>query len=155
MMTVSTSPAFVWRTSSSSVIFAVFSWRRDCPLARSVRGVVARSFAGVTVRAMSDPSCSFKTDENVFDFCVELQRVHAELASDATSLVTAERRLLVDAPAAVDAEHAGADAAGNPQRAADVAGPDRAGKTIRGVIDKPYDFVLVGERDDGEHRSED
>src|SRR5207248_2779435 len=92
MMTVSTSPAFVWRTSSSSVIFAVFSWRRDCPLARSVRGVVARSFAGVTVRAMSDPSCSFKTDENVFDFCVELQRVHAELASDATSLVTAGRR---------------------------------------------------------------
>src|SRR5438128_660992 len=130
MMTVSTSPAFIWRTSSSSVIFAVFSWRRVWPLARSVRGVVARSFAGVTVRAMSDPSCSFKTYENVFDFRVELQRVHAELASDAAAFVTAKWCLLVNAPAAIDAEHTRSDAAGNPQRAADVAGPDRSGQTV-------------------------
>src|SRR3989449_5045995 len=155
MMMVSTSPAFVWRTSSSSVIFAVFSWRRVWPFARSVRWVVARSFAGVTVRAMSDPSCSFETDEDVFDFRVELQRVHAELASDAAAFVTAKWRFLLDAPAAVDAQHARSDAPGNPQRATDVTSPDRADQAVGRVVDQPQDLVLVGERDDGENRSKD
>src|SRR4030081_3334201 len=98
MMIVSTSPALVWRTSSSSVSLAVFSGRRDCPLVRSDR-VVDRSRVAVPVRAMSNSSYLFETDEDVLDFRVELERVHAELAADAAALVAAERCLLVDASA--------------------------------------------------------
>src|SRR6266550_8944258 len=155
MMMVSTSPALVCRTSSSSVILAVFSGRRDCPLARSARVVVDRSRVAVPVRAMSNPSCLFQTDEDVLDFRVELERVHAELASDAAALVTPEGRLLMNTPAAIDAENAGANAAGDPQRPADVAGPDRTRQAIGRVIDQPQDLILLGERDDGQHRAED
>src|SRR3989442_11369383 len=136
MITVSTSPPFTCRINWSSVSLAVFSWPRVCPLARSPRAVV-RSRAGVTVRAMSSPSWSFETDEDIFDFGVQLECVHAQLAADATALVAAERRLLVDAPAAVDAQDSGAHAACHPQRAADVAGPDRAGKAVGRVVDQP------------------
>src|SRR5256712_6523139 len=155
MMTVSTWPALVWRTSSSSVILAVFSCRRDCPLVRSARVVVDRSRVAVPVRAMSNPSCLFETDEDVLDFRVELERVHAELATDAAALVAAEWCLLVDAPAAVDAQHPGLDAPRDPQRATDVAGPDRARESVGGVVDQPQDLVLAIERDDGQHRAED
>src|ERR1700694_5149060 len=117
MMTVSTSPAFVWRTSSSSVSLAVFSCRRDCPLVRSARVVVDRSRVAVPVRAMSNPSYLFETDEDVLDFRVELECVHAELAADAAALIAAEGGLLVDAAAAVDAQHAGLDAPSHAQRA--------------------------------------
>src|ERR1700732_1495944 len=120
MMTVSTSPALVWRTSSSSVSLAVFSWRR-CPLVRSARVVVDRSRVGLPVRAMSNPSWLLETDEDVLDFRIELERVHAQLAANAASFVAAERRLLVNAAAAVDAQHPGLHAAGEPERAADVA----------------------------------
>src|ERR1700736_5025005 len=154
MMTVSTSPALVWRTSSSSVSFAVFSWRRDCPLVRSARVVVDRSRDVVPVRAMSNPSCLLETDEDVLDCRVELQRVHTQLAADAAALVAAEGRLLMDASAAVDAEHPGLDAPGDPQRAPDVARPDRPEKPVRRVVHEPQDLVLVGEGDDGQHRSE-
>src|ERR1700694_5096827 len=136
MMTVSTSPAFVWRTSSSSVSLAVFSCRRDCPLVRSARVVVDRSRVAVPVRAMSNPSYLFETDEDVLDFRVELERMHAELATDAAALVPAEGGLLVNAPAAVDAQHAGLDAARHAQRAADVFSPDRSGETIGCVVDQ-------------------
>src|SRR3982074_198183 len=155
MMMVSTSPAFVWRTSSASVTLAVFSCRRDCPLFRSARVVVDRSRVAVPVRAMSNPSCLFQTDEDVLDFGVELKRVHAELAADAAALVAAERCFLVHAAAAVDAEDAGLDAAGHPQGTADVAGPDRSGQTVRCVVDESQDLVLIIERNDGQHRPED
>src|ERR1700736_96499 len=154
MMTVSTSPALVWRTSSSSVSLAVFSWRRDCPLVRSARVVVDRSRVVVPVRAMSNPSCLLETDEDVLDFRVELQRVHTQLAADAAALVAAEGRLLVNASAAVDTEHPGLDAPGDPQGAPDVARPDRPGKAVRRVVHEPQDLVLVVEGDDGQHLSE-
>src|SRR2546423_6623305 len=154
MMTVSTSPALVWRTSSSSVILAVFSWRRDCPFVRSACVLVDRSRAVVPVRAIANPSCLLETDEDVLDFGVELERVHAQVAADAAALVAAEGCLLVHAPAAVDAEDPGLDAAGHPQSSADVAGPDRAGKAVGRVIDQPQDLILFGERDDGQHRTE-
>src|SRR5207302_1168788 len=114
MITVSTSPAFVWRTSSSSVSLAVFSWRRDCPLVRSACVLVDRSRVVLPVRAISNPSCLLETDEDVLDFGVELERVHAQFAADAAALVAAEGRLLVHASAAVDAQHAGLDAPGDP-----------------------------------------
>src|ERR1700736_1502197 len=145
MMTVSTSPALVWRTSSSSVSLAVFSWRRDCPLVRSARVVVDRSRVVVPVRAMSNPSCLLETDEDVLDFCVELQRVHTQLAADAAALVAAEGRLLMDASAAVDTAPPCLDAPGAPQRAPDVARPDLPGKPVRLVFHEPQDLVLVGE----------
>src|ERR1700694_1083720 len=137
MMTVSTSPALVCRTSSPSVSLAVFSWRRDCPLVRSARVVVDRSRVGVPVRAMSNPSCLLETDEDVLDFGVELKRMHAELATNAAAFVAAEGRLLMNAPAAVDAEHAGLHPPRHPERAANVARPDRPGKAVRRVVDQP------------------
>src|ERR1700694_1016890 len=155
MMTVSTSPALVCRTSSPSVSLAVFSWRRDCPLVRSARVVVDRSRVGLPVRAMSDPSCLLETDEDVLDFGIELERVHAQLAADATALVPAERRLLAYAAAAVCAENTGVHAPGEAERAADVAGPDRPGKAIGRVVDQPQDLVLIGEGNDGQHWAED
>src|SRR2546423_6534437 len=154
MMTVSTSPALVWRTSSSSVILAVFSWRRDCPFVRSACVLVDRSRAVVPVRAIANPSCLLETDEAVLDFGVELERVQAGFAADAAALVPAKGRLLVHAPAAVDAEDAGLDAPSHAQRAADVAGPDRPGKTVRCVVDQAQDLILVGEGNDGQHGTE-
>src|SRR5438552_11182427 len=106
MMWVWTSPALVWRTSSSSVSLAVFSWRRDCPLVRSARLLFDRSRVEVPVRAMSNPSCLLETDEDVLDFGVELERMHTQFAADAAALVAAEGRFLVDAAAAMDAEPA-------------------------------------------------
>src|SRR6266550_9580399 len=153
MMTVSTWPALVWRTSSSSVSLAVFSGRRDCPLVRSAR-VVDRSRVVVPVRAMSNPSWLLETDEDVLDFGVELERMHAQFAADAATLVAAKGRLLVHAPAAVDAEDAGLDAPSHAQRAADVAGPDRPGKAVRCVVDQAQDLILVGEGNDGQHGTE-
>src|SRR5437868_3425662 len=155
MMMVSTSPGFFCRTSSSSVLLAVFSGRRDCPLARSARVVVDRSRVAVPVRAMSNPSCLFETDEDVLDFRVELERVHAELAADAAAFVAAEGCLLVDAPAAVDAQHAGLDAPRDTQRAPDIASPDRTREPVGGVVDQPQYFIFVAEGDDGQHRAED
>src|SRR5207245_9848782 len=137
MMTVSTSPALVCRTSSSSVSLAVFSCRRDCPWVRSARVVVDRSRVAVPVRAMSNPSCLFETDEDVLDFRVELERVHAELATDAAALVAAEWCLLVAAPAAVDAQHPGLDAPGDPPPTTDVASPDRSRQYGGGVGCRP------------------
>src|SRR3989440_11112726 len=151
MTTVSTSPALVWRTSSSSVILAVFSWRRDCPFARSAWVLVDRSRAVVPVRAIANPSCLLETDEDALDVGVELDRMHAQFAADAAALVAAEGCLLVHAPAAVDAEDPGLDAAGHPQSSADVAGPDRAGKAVGRVVDQLQYLVLVGERNDSEH----
>src|ERR1700686_5614029 len=155
MMIVPTSPALVWRTSSSKVILAVFSWRRDCPLVRSARVVVDRSRVAVPVRAMSNPSYLFETDKDVLDFPVELERVHAELATDTAALVPAEGCLLVDAPAAVDAQHPGLDAPRHTQRAADVASPDRTRQPVRRVVDQAQDLALAVERDDGQSRAED
>src|SRR5437660_3500515 len=114
MMTVSTSPALVWRTSSSSVILAVFSCRRDCPLARSARALVDRSRVGVAVRAMSNPSWLLETDEDVLDFGVELERVHAQLAADAAALVSAERRFLMHAAGGNGTDDSGANAPSGP-----------------------------------------
>src|ERR1700694_354167 len=56
---------------------------------------------------MSHSSYLFETDEDILDFRVELERVHAELPTDAAALVPAEGGLLMDAPAAVDAQHPG------------------------------------------------
>src|SRR5437773_67745 len=110
MMTVSTSPALVWRINSSSVSLAVFSWRRDCPLVRSACVLVDRSRDEVPVRAISNPSCLLETDEDVLDFGVELERMHTQIAADAAALVAAEARFLVIAAAAGGADHAGRDA---------------------------------------------
>src|SRR5207253_604765 len=154
MITVSTSPALVWRTSSSRLSLAVFSWRPDCPFVRSVCVLVDRSRGVVPVRAISNPSCLLETDEDVLDFGVELERVHAQFAADAAALVASEGRLLVHAPAAVDTEDAGLDAASHTQCAADVAGPDRPGKAVRCVVDQAQDLILVGEGNDGQHGTE-
>src|SRR5256884_764685 len=154
MMTVSTSPALVWRINPSSVSLAVFSWRRDCPLVRSARALVDRSRVVVPVRAMSNPSWLLETDEDVLDFGVELQRMHPQFAADAAALVAAEGRFLMHAPAAVDAEHPRLDPPGDPQRAADVTRPDRPGRAVGGVVDQPRDLVLIGEGNDGEHGAE-
>src|SRR6202022_4993576 len=99
--------------------------RGGLSLGRAGPVVVRRCRAGVTVRAMTNPSCLFETDEDVFDFRVQLERRHAQLATDAGAFVTAEGRLLVNAAAAVDAQHARSDPPRQPERPADIAGPDR------------------------------
>src|SRR6266852_165986 len=104
-ITVSTSPSLICRTSCSSDSLAECPWvRRVCPLVRSVRRVARRS-AGVTVlRAIGSSSSSLlQADEDVLDFGVELQRVHAQLPADAAPLVADEGRFLMHAPGAVDA----------------------------------------------------
>src|SRR5947209_11175330 len=81
--------------------------------------------------------------------------MHAELTTDAASFVAAEGRFLVDAAGAVDAEHAGADALRDSQRAADVSGPDGAGEPVLVLVHEANDLLFVLERDDGQYRAED
>src|SRR4029077_276007 len=70
-------------------------------------------------------------------------------------LVDPEWCFLVDAPAAVDAQHVGLDAARHAPRAADISSPDRAREAVRSIFDQPQDLILVIEGDDGQHRAED
>src|SRR5260370_33415198 len=135
-MTVSTSPSLICRTSCSRVSFAERPLaRRVCPLVRSVRRPVRRA-AGVTVlRAMGRSSSLLQADEDVLDFGVALQGVHAQLPTDAAALVAAKGRLLVHTPAAVDADHARADRFGHPERPPDIAGPERTREAIGAVVD--------------------
>src|SRR2546425_10982348 len=130
-MTLSTSSSLICRTSCSSDSLAECPWvRRVCPLVRSVRRVARRS-AGVTVlRAMGRSSSLLQADEDVLDFGVQLQRVHAQLPADTAALVAAKGRLLVHTAAAVDADHARADRFGHPERPPDIAGPERTREAI-------------------------
>src|SRR5262249_54394973 len=57
--------------------------------------------------------------------------------------------------AVVDPHHAGADALGQRDRPAGVAGVDGAAQTVRGLVGDTNRLVLVLERNDGHHRTED
>src|SRR5579864_348160 len=156
MMTVSTSSALICRTSSLRVSLATFSpARRAEPFACSDRRAAARVRDVVRLRAIAYPSPLLETDEDVLDLGVELNRMHAKLAADSASLVSAERCLRVDAPAAVDAEHPGPHRPGDAQGAADVSAPDRAGKPVLVLVHQPDDFLLIRERDHRQHRTKD
>ena len=60
--------------------------------------------------------------------------VGAELAAEAGLLEAAERRPVAHRGVRVHRQVAGLDPAGDPDRAADVAGPDRPGQAVRGVV---------------------
>ena len=70
-------------------------------------------------------------------------------------LLPSERRLRAHGGVDVDPDLTRVDPAGDPQAAGDVVGPDRAGKSVRRVVDHPHQLILVVEAEDAEHRAED
>ena len=73
-------------------------------------------------------------DEDVLLLGERVRGVRAELAAEAGLLEAAERRPVAHRGVRVDAEVAGLDAARDPQRPAEVAGEDRAGQPVLGVV---------------------
>ena len=108
---------------------------------------------------MRAPACSvvarLRRDEDVLDLGERVERVGTELAAEAGLLEAAERRRVAHRRVRVDRQVAGLDAAGDPQRAPDVAGPDRAGQAVLGVVGHPDRVGLVVERHHRHHRAED
>ncbi len=76
-------------------------------------------------------------DEDVLLLGERVRRVRAELPAEAGLLEAAERRPVAHRRVRVDAEVAGLDPARDPQRPADVAGEDRAGQAVLGVVGEP------------------
>src|SRR5262245_25659800 len=79
----------------------------------------------------------------------------AELAAESRLLVAAPRRLDVGRLHVVDPHDAGAQALDHPQRAEDVARPDRRRQAEVGVVRDPQRVLLAVERDDRRDRTED
>src|ERR1700733_12572539 len=55
----------------------------------------------------------------------------------------------------VDEDGAGPDLPAHPQRAVTVLGEHRRNQSERGAVGDPYRLAFVGERDQGDHRTED
>src|ERR1700742_2624246 len=92
---------------------------------------------------------------DVLQLGVVLERVGAELAADARLLEAAEGRAHPHRAVRVDRDHAGLDRPRDAQRAPPVAGPDRAGKAVDGVVGEPDRLGLAAERDHRDDRAED
>ena len=94
-------------------------------------------------------------DEDVLLLGERVRGVRAELAAEPGLLVAAERRPVAHRRVRVHAEVAGLDAARDPQRPADVAGEDRAGQAVLGVVGQRDRLLLVVERHHRDDRPED
>src|SRR5436309_77886 len=98
---------------------------------------------------------SFRRDEHALQLAVVLERGGPQLAPDAAALDAAEGHLEVDAPARVDRQDPGLDRAGDAQRAADVARPQRPREAVERGVGEPDGRLLAVERQDRHHRPED
>src|SRR4051794_36913580 len=93
--------------------------------------------------------------EDRLDLGVVVERVRAQLAAVARLLEAAERRRHPHRGVGVDRQHAGLECARHAQRLRTVAGPDRAGKPVDGVVGERDRLFLVAEGDHDRHRTED
>src|SRR5215212_9971033 len=89
----------------------------------------------------------FRGQVDVLYLGVEVERVWAELASDAGLLHPPEGGADPDRGVGVDRDHPRLDAAGYAQGAGAVLSPDRTREAVDGVVGEPYGVVLVFERD--------
>src|ERR1700757_47838 len=83
-----------------------------------------------------------------------LQPGHSHLPADAALLVPAERGVGAEVIAAVDAEGAGPDPAGHPERAV-LAAEHGTGQPVDRVVGDPHRVVVIVVSDDDKHRPED
>src|SRR5439155_12701396 len=90
-----------------------------------------------------------RVDEDVLHVGERGQRVRAEFAPEAGLLHAAERRPVPHRGVRVDAQRAGLDRPGHPQRPAQVAGPQRSGQPVLGVVGHPDRVRLALERQHG------
>src|SRR5215212_8037641 len=86
---------------------------------------------------------------------VIVERVRAELASDAGLLHPPKGGGDPDGGVGVDRDHPRLDAAGYTQGAGTVLGPDRTREAVDGVVGEPHGVILVLERDHRHDRTED
>src|SRR5437899_6100321 len=90
----------------------------------------------------------------MLDLRVLLERVERHVLAVAALLVTAVRHLVDQRDVGVDPHRAELKAASHPQRAADVACPDRGSKSVIDRV-RPFEsLVLVGELLNRDHGSE-
>src|SRR6478735_4582078 len=129
---------------------------RSLALRRAARPVSKRASRNHSLVTTSEPSrrCGRDVVPDVLGLLVFLEPGLPELASDAGLLVTAPLRLGDVRVVVVDPDRAHPQPAGDALALAGVLGPDGAGKTVDGVVRDAYGVVLVGERLDGEHRTE-
>src|SRR5688572_1344432 len=93
-------------------------------------------------------SSGLVADINVLQFSVSLHRREAQVAAETALLESAEGGFDMDAGVGVDADHAALDSPGNPQRAIDVAGPERCAQAVRRIVYLVQHLVFVIERAD-------
>src|SRR6185295_6367790 len=153
---------------------SITSSRKKCPVMRLpirrpyMSGKTA-STVSISPLSMRSPTClrvsmprtglsnigSVLRDEYALPLAVVIEGRRPQLAADAATLDAAERHLQVDAPARVDRKDARLDGARHPQRAADVARPQRAGEAVEGGVGEPHRLLLGVERQDGHYGPED
>src|SRR6266545_6614433 len=127
----------------------------------STVSISPRSTSSVSSSRVNNPRtgswgiCLLRSNEYAFPFAVVIERRRAQLAPDAAPLDTAERHFQMDAPARVDRDHAGLERPHDPQRAGEVARPQRPRETVDRVVGQPDRLLLGVERQDGDDRAED
>src|SRR5688572_29878392 len=94
-------------------------------------------------------------DEYVFGFGERSGGVRPELATEAALLESAEGGRVTHRRVRVHREVSGLNAAGDPQRATDIAGPERPGEPVHSVVGESDRVGLVVERQHGYNRPED
>src|SRR5215469_386532 len=94
-------------------------------------------------------------DEDVLGLGEGVHGVRSQLPAKTGLLEAAERGPVADGGMGIDRQVAGLDRPRHPQRAAQVLGPDRPGKTVGGVVGDRHRVRLVLERDHRHHRPED
>src|SRR5215472_4448243 len=124
---------------------------RRCSRGSMMVGTCARRPAPTTSPTLLP---SLRRVDGVLDVAVEVEAPGAALAADSRLARAAERRAQVSDEEAVDPDRAGPKLGRYPISPAGIAGEQRGGQPVPGVIRHRDPFVLAGERLDGEHRPE-
>src|SRR5210317_1213237 len=94
-------------------------------------------------------------DVDLLGLEIRVERVPPELAPHAALLVATPQRLTRRRLAVVDPHDARSDTTRGVERQVDVAGPNRRGQAVFGVVGLTDHLVRVLESEDGGHRTED
>src|SRR5271156_4531303 len=115
---------------------------------------LVRSPPGAYGAALCGSLSSLRRDEDVLGLGERVGGVRPEFADEAGLLEAAERRPVPHRRMRVHRQVAAVHRPGPPDRAADLAGPDRAGQAVGRVVGDRHRLGLVGERRHGHHRAE-
>src|SRR5215471_6717251 len=130
------------------------SGTRGCRVGYALSRIRAASPCGSLTPSTPSLPCS-DTHPHALHVRVQIERVAPELTAVPALLVTAEGRHDVEHVVAVHPHGAGADGAGHAVRLRHVARPHAGGETVERVVALQHGVVLVLERNERHHRSED